>query len=138
MKSLFLALMGGMIMSSFSSEKAVPAPKMISPLHSVQVSDAAGLLVNGTLDVSQFITNNGRLWAICKLRGIVCGIGIDHDCVIPVTVGDCDGGIRLTSAGQQTSTTGTPKIHDCECLTITFESCDITPAITPSLRLNQE
>ena len=138
MKSLFLAFMGGMIMSSFSSEKAVPAPKTINPLHAVHVSDAAGLLVNGTLDVSQFITNNGRLWAVCKLRGIIGGIGCELDCIVPVTVGDCDGGNRLTASGQQIGSTSTPRVHDCECLTITFESCVVNPTIGPSLTLNEE
>ncbi len=123
-------------MSSFSNEKATPNPKTINPLHAVRVTDAAGLLVDGTLDVSQFVVNNGRLWAVCKLKGTVGVIHIDHDCIIPITVGDCDGGIRLNSADQLSNQSA--RIHDCECLTITFEGCSVTPTITPTLLLNSE
>ena len=124
-------------MSSFSSEKAVPAPKMNNPLHAVPVSDAAGILVNGTLDVSHFTTNNGRLWAVCKLKGIIGGIGCELDCIVPVSVDDCNGSIRLTPA-QKIATASSPKVHDCDCLNITFESCIINPPVGPVLSLNTE
>ena len=61
MKSLILALTGAFILSSFSLQKNYSTPKTINPLHSVHVTDVAGLLIDGSLDVSQFITNNGRL-----------------------------------------------------------------------------
>jgi hypothetical protein len=136
MKSLILALVSGMLVSSHPSPTSGAGPKTMNPLHAVHVSDAAGLLIDGTLDVSQFVVNNGKIWAVCKLKGLVGGISIDHDCMVPVTVGDCDGGIRFTSELQRSA--ASPKIHDCECLTITFESCTITPTVTPTLILNSE
>ena len=100
MKSLILALVSGIVLSSFSLEKNVAAgPKTLNPLHAVHVTDVAGLLTDGALDVSQFVVNNNRIWAVCKLKGIVGGLHIDVDCLVPITVGDCDGGIRLTGNG---------------------------------------
>jgi hypothetical protein len=136
MKSLILAVVSGMLISSHPAQTLHSSPKNMNPLHAVRVSDAAGLLMDGTLDVSEFVVNNGRIWAVCKLKGLVGGIHIDHDCIVPVTVGDCNGGIRFTSELEKTK--ATPNVHDCECLTITFESCTITPTVTPTLILNSQ
>jgi hypothetical protein len=138
MKSLILVLLSGMIMSSFSIEKSIPASKTINPLHAVSVSDAAGLLMDGTIDVTQFISSNGRLWAVCKLKGKIGGLPVNLDCVVPIRVTDCDGGIRLSSAGQQTKPILGEKPHDCECITIIFEPCTVPPEVGPALTLNQE
>jgi hypothetical protein len=138
MKSFMILLLGGLIFTSFKTERPVTSPTTINPLHAVQVTDAAGLLTNGELDVNQFVCNNGRIWAVCKLRGVVGGIHVDADCLVPVTVGDCDGGIRLTSDKVRTVTAGATN-HDCECLTITFDGCTITPTgplpTTPTLSI---
>jgi len=130
MKSLFLLFIGGLALSSSKKERIAEHPTTINPLHSVAVYDAAGLLANGTLDVTQFVCNGGRIWATCKLRGICGGLQVDQDCLVPITVGDCDGGIRLTSDKERISTKAAAT-HDCECLTITFEGCTIT--VTPTL-----
>ena len=138
MKSFMILLLGGLIFTSFKNEKPVTSPTSLNPLHAVQLSDAAGLLSNGVLDVSQFVCNSGRIWALCKLKGIVGGIHIDQDCLVPITVGDCDGGIRLTS-DQMRSVKTSAATHDCECLVITFDGCTITPDIilpsVPSLSI---
>ena len=128
MKSLFLVLISGLLFTSNKKERTAEHPTTINPLHSVAVYDAAGLLTNGCLDVTEFVCNSGRIWAHCKLRGICGGLQVDEDCLVPVTVGDCNGGIRLTS-DKERSTTGATN-HDCACLTITFEGCTIT--ITPT------
>ncbi len=137
MKSMILAFLAGMFVLTSYTKKAAPAPAAINPLHSVQVSDAAGLLIDGTCDVSHFVVNNGKIWAVCKLKGKIGALPIYEDCMIPITVGDCDGGIRLTgealSSNQSSSAT-----HDCECLIITFEPCVIGPAIGPALTLTQQ
>ena len=138
MKSLILLLVSGMIMSSFSMEKADPTPKTINPLHAVSVSDAAGLLINGTLEVTQFVSNNGRLWAVCKLKGKIGALPIYLDCIIPIRVTDCDGGIRLSSPAQPFGAIPAEKPHDCECITIIFEHCTVNPEIGPALTLSQE
>jgi len=130
MKSLFLLLIGGVLLSSTKKEKAVEHATLLNPLHSVSVYDAGGLLSEGTLDVTQFVCNNGRIWAQCKLRGVCSGIHLDEDCLVPITVGDCSGGIRLTSDNKRLVKTSATS-NDCECLTITFEGCTIT--ITPSV-----
>ena len=134
MKSLILALTGAIILSSFTLQKANTTPKTINPLHAVHVSDVTGALVDGALDVSQFITNNGRLWAVCKLKGKIGVIPINLDCIVPVRVTDCDGGIRIASPdeGNKSNT------HDCECITIIFEPCVVNPEIGPALTLSQE
>jgi hypothetical protein len=130
MKSLFLFLIGATLLSSSKKETLVGHSTTLNPLHSVSVYDAGGLLTNGTLDVNQFTCNNGRIWAVCKLRGVCAGIHIDEDCLVPITVGDCSGGIRLTSDKERLARTSATA-NDCECLTITFEGCTIT--ITPSV-----
>jgi hypothetical protein len=134
MKSLILALTGAFILSSFSLQKDYTTPKTINPLHSVPVTDVAGLLINGTLEVTQFVTNNNRLYAVCKLKGKIGVLPINLDCMVPIRVTDCDGGIRIPSPdqGQEAST------HDCECITIIFESCIVPPVIGPALTISQE
>src|SRR5437763_1854138 len=117
MKSLAILFLGGLIFTSFKTEKPVTSPTAFNPLHAVQVTDAAGLLTDGVLDVSQCVYNNGRIWAVCKLMGIVGGIHIDHDCLVPITVGDCNGGIRFASDNVRSFKTNVAN-HDCECLTI--------------------
>jgi hypothetical protein len=139
MKSLILALAGAVILSSFSLEKNYTntkdhaTPETINPLHSVPVTDVAGLLIDGTLDVTQFITNNNRLWAVCKLKGKIGMLPIYLDCVVPITVTDCDGGIRVASPDQ-----GNTETHDCECITIIFESCVVPPPIGPALTISPQ
>src|SRR5690349_2631685 len=132
MKSMILAILGSIIMMNATQAKTtVPVLKSTvavttNPLHSVRVNDMAGLLVNGTLDVTQFITQNGKLWAVCKLRGIFCGLPIDEDCLVPISIGDCEGGpIReLTSSStlQPKSVSGN---YHCDCLTIIFGNCTV-------------
>jgi hypothetical protein len=138
MKSVFIALIGGIIMCSYANKNKLISPKTINPLHAVQVSDAAGLLSEGTLDVSQFVCDNGRIWAVCKLRGICGGIHVDQDCLVPITVGDCDGSNRLSSDKERVVRTSAAN-HDCECLTISFDGCTVTPTIptptTPTLSI---
>ena len=134
MKSLILALTGAFILSSFSLQKNYTSPKTINPLHSVRVTDVAGLLIDGTLDVTQFVTNNNRLWAVCKLKGKIGLLPINLDCVVPVKVTDCDGGIRIPSPDQGNKT----ETHDCECITIIFEPCIVNPEIGPALTISQE
>jgi len=137
MKSLFLLLISGLLVTSNKKEGIADHPTTINPLHSIAVYDAAGLLTNGSLDVSQFVCNNGRIWAACKLRGICGALHIDEDCLIPVTVGDCDGGIRLTS-DQERVIKASATTHDCQCLTIDFGGCSVTPTLplpTPTLSI---
>lgn len=139
MKSLFLLLISGFLFTSNKKEKIAEHPTTINPLHNVAVYDAAGLLSDGTLDVTQFVCNNGRIWAQCKLRGVCLGIHVDQDCLVPISVGDCSGGIRLTSNTERIVSTST-STNDCECLTITFEGCTITitptsPLPTPTLSI---
>ena len=138
MKSLFVLLLGGALLSSTKKERAIEHPILINPLHAVPVYDAAGLLSEGTFDVSQFVCNNGRIWAVCKLKGICGGLHIDQDCIVPITVGDCSGGIRLSSETERSTIATTS--NDCECLTITFDGCTITvtpttPLPTPTLSI---
>ena len=94
---MMLAFLAGMFVLTSYTKKATPSPTTINPLHSVQISDAAGLLIDGALDVSQFVVNNGKIWAVCKLKGKIGALPIYEDCMVPITVGDCDGGIRLTA-----------------------------------------
>ena len=124
---MILAFLGGMFVLTSFTKKESPSPKTINPLHAVQVTDMAGVLSDGALDVTQFVVNNGRIWAVCKLKGKIGSLPINEDCMVPITVGDCDGGIRLS--GQAT--------HDCECLIITVESCVVERAIGAPLMLAQ-
>jgi hypothetical protein len=133
MKSLILAFIGSMVLSA-SRATAIPAFATTS-LHAVRVTDAAGLLTNGTLDVSHFTTNNGRLWAVCKLKGVIGNIDIDEDCLVPITVGDCDGGTpRLTVKDAANEANAVEKPFHCDCITITFGSCSVN-RLTFSLNL---
>src|SRR5690348_11909956 len=118
MKSMVMAFLACTLLGASVNAKQVEAKTTNNPLHSVQVSDAAGLLVNGTLDVSHFLVQNGRYWAYCKLRGIFCGIDINETCLVPITIGDCDGGIREIAATGETATSNT----NCDCIIINFQS----------------
>lgn len=91
MKSLFVAFIGSILLfTSANAKNNFPVAATTNPLHSIRVTDAGGYLTNGTLDVIRFVSNNGSLWAVCKLRGIVDDIEIEEDCICPITVDPCD------------------------------------------------
>jgi len=127
MMSVVMGFIGMMTMLVPGTKK--PAPVTTNPLHCVHVTDAGGHLVNGCYDVIRFVEQNGCLWAECKLKGTCDGVDIDEDCLIPITVGSCDGGIRLSG----TETTG------CDCLVIRFGNCVIAnPRITVELNSTEQ
>jgi hypothetical protein len=137
MKSMFIALATTLVLTTGFTKKPNSAPNS-SALHSIHVTDALGLLVNGTLDVTQFVCEDGLLWAKCKLRGTLSGLPIDEDCLVPVTVGDCDSGIRapLALAGKNAVRTAAYKTGgDCNCITINFGPCTVR-RLTGALNLN--
>src|SRR5689334_4629799 len=122
MKSMVMGLIGSIAMATSGAKETTPAVTT-NPLHCVQVTDVSGRLVNGCYDVSRFEEHDGSLWAVCKLKGVYDGVDIDEDCLVPITVGDCDGDIppRLTGSGT----------FDCGCLVISFGSCGIgNPRLT--------
>jgi hypothetical protein len=102
---------------------------MLNPLHSISVTDEAGLLTNGTLDVVSFVANNGSLWAVCKVRGICGGIDIDEDCICPIVVDPCD------EIPPRLNSDETNAFH-CDCITIRFGSCTIRRLTGLCLNLN--
>jgi hypothetical protein len=137
MKKMFMAVIGSILLftSAYAKTTLVTTPTpTLSPLHSIPVTDAAGYLTNGTLDVISFIASNGSLWAVCKLRGIVGGIEIDEDCICPIEVNPCDD-IRLdmNATQLQITTAQQAQAFHC-CVEIRFGTCNV-PRIT-SLTLN--
>jgi hypothetical protein len=97
----------------------------------VHVTDAGGRLVNGCYDVSRFVEQNGSLWAVCKLKGICDGVEINEDCLVPITVGSCDG-----SGLPRLNTSGTT---DCYCLLIKFGNCTVpTPRLTVEVNATEQ
>src|SRR3954469_13402060 len=113
MMSMIMGLIGMISISSQGTKQVSPKVVTTNPLHCVHVTDVGGHLVNGCYDVSRFVEQNGSLWAVCKLKGTCDGVDIEEDCLVPITVGDCNGGLpRLTQSG-----------GDCECLVIKFGNC---------------
>jgi hypothetical protein len=131
MKRMMMAFLGSILLITSANATTTPLQPVTkttsNPLHCVQVTDVAGLLVNCTLDVSHFLTQNGRIWAVCKLRGICGGLPIDEDCLVPITIGDCDGGIREIATGGSTT--------NCDCIIITFNSCTVNRLTGAALEL---
>jgi hypothetical protein len=129
---MMMGVIGSITMAISGPKDVAPAVTVTTnPLHCVQVTDAEGRLVNGCYDVVRFAEQNGSLWAVCKLKGILDGVDIDEDCWVPITVGDCDGDIppRLTSAGS----------FNCDCLVIRFGSCGIVnPRLTVTVNPTQQ
>jgi hypothetical protein len=123
MKRMMLAVMGSILMGVSAGANVTNEKVVTNPLHSVRVTDLSGML-DGVLEVRQFIPKYGKLWAICKLKGTLGGLPIDKDCEVPVNVGDCLGGnpreIALPEAGPMASFSD--YVH-CECLEIEFEHC---------------
>ena len=85
-----MATIGSILLfTSANARFSSSTPATLSPLHSISVTDVAGLLSNGTLDVVNFFASNGSTWALCKVRGICGGVNIDEDCICPIEVGYC-------------------------------------------------
>jgi hypothetical protein len=127
---MITALIGSILILSTANAKSTftfPAPT--NPLQSISVTDASGYLSNGTLDVISFLSNNGSIWAVCKLRGIVDGINIDEDCICPVTIGDCvEIPPRLDNNSQdlkKMSNNQQAKPFHCDCVVIRIGTCTI-------------
>ena len=131
MKRMFMATIGSILLfTSANARFTSTGTVIINPLHSISVTDAAGLLTNGTLDVVSFVSNNGTAWAVCKLRGICGGIDIDEDCICPIEVGDCGIGPRLNLNNE------TQPFH-C-CVEIRFGTCTIRRVTGLILNLNPQ
>jgi hypothetical protein len=134
MKSMVMAFLASTLLGASVDAKQVEAKTTITPLHSVAVTDAAGLLLNGTLDVTQFMVQNGKYWAYCKVRGIFCGIDIEEMCVVPITIGDCDGGIReIQSPGNINPSVS--ENYTCDCIIINFQSCTVNRLTGTAIQL---
>jgi len=129
---MVMAFLASTLLGASVSAKQVEAKTTINPLHSVPVTDAAGLLVNGTLDVTHFFVQNGTYWASCKVRGIFCGIDIEEICVVPITIGTCDGGIREIATGNNATVPG--KLT-CDCIIINFQSCTVNRLTGAAIQL---
>lgn len=113
-----MGLIGSLAIATSGAKETTPAVVVRdNPLHCVQVTDVSGRLANGCYDVSRFEEHDGSLWAVCKLKGIYDGVDIDEDCIVPITVGDCDGEVppRLSGSGS----------FNCDCVMINFGSCSI-------------
>ena len=132
MKRIFMATFGSILLfTSANARFTSSVPVTINPLHSISVTDVAGLLTNGTLDVVNFFADNGSTWALCKVRGICGGIDIDDDCICPVEVGDCveiPPRLDLNNAAQP---------FHC-CVDIRFGSCTIRRVTGLVLTLNPQ
>jgi hypothetical protein len=127
--SVVMGLIGMLTMVAPGTKKPAAVAVTTNPLHCVHVTDVGGHLVNGCYDVSRFVEQNGGLWAVCKLKGTCDGVDVDEDCLVPVTVGSCDGGPRLTAAGT----------FNCDCLVIRFGSCGIVnPRLTVDLNTTEQ
>ena len=132
MKRLFMAFIGSILLFTSANAKTTPpVVPVTNPLHSINVTDAAGLLTNGTLDVISFISSNGSTWAVCKLRGICGGIDIDEDCICPITVEPCDDIPPRIAV----NTLDAQSFH-CDCIEIRFGPCDIRRVTGLILNLN--
>ena len=137
-----MALIGSIfILSTANAKSTFTFPTATNPLQSVSVTDASGYLSNGTLDVISFLSNNGSIWAVCKLRGIVDGINIDEDCICPVTIGDCvDIPPRLDMNSQDIKKIGPneqSKLFHCDCVVIRIGTCTIR-RVTGNIDLNPQ
>jgi hypothetical protein len=118
MVSMLMGVIGSIAMAASGPKQMVPAATTTNPLHCVHVTDVGGRLVDGCYDVSSFIVQNGTLWAVCKLKGVLDGVDLDEDCLVPVTVGDCAGDvpIRLEGSGN----------FNCDCVLIRFGNCSVS------------
>ena len=133
MKSMVMAFLACTLLGASVNAKQVEAKTTtLNPLYSIPVTDAAGLLVNGTLEVTHFMVQNGTYYAACKVRGIFCGIPIEEICVTPITIGVCDGGIREITGNSNSSVPGN---LTCDCIIINFQSCTVNRLTGTAIQL---
>lgn len=59
-----------------------------NPMKNISVTDTAGNLTNGTLDITRFAVQRGKVVAIGTLKGTVNGQQINEQVTLPVTTGE--------------------------------------------------